>query len=89
MRVQVYTTTFCFYCVRAKSLLKQRMIPFEEIDVTNEPEKRAWLVATTRRKTVPQIFIDGEAIGGSDELAALDRSGELARRMALPGVPAS
>ncbi len=88
MRVQVYTSTFCFYCVRAKSLLKKRLIPFEEIDVSNDPARRAWLVATTRMKTVPQIFIDGEAIGGSDELAAMDRSGELARRMAMPGVPA-
>ncbi len=85
MRVQVYTTTFCFYCVRAKSLLKQRQIPFEEIDVSNDPAKRAWLVAATRMKTVPQIFIDGEGIGGSDELAAMDRSGELGRRMAMPG----
>jgi glutaredoxin 3 len=89
MRVQIYTTTYCFYCVRAKSLLAKRMIPFEEIDVSNDPEKRAWLVAKTRQKTVPQIFIDGESIGGSDDLAALDRSGELARRMALPGTPLS
>ena len=84
MRVQVYTTTYCAFCVRAKSLLTKREIPFEEIDVTNDPDKREWLVTKTGKKTVPQIFIDGDAVGGSDDLAAMDRSGELARRLALP-----
>jgi glutaredoxin 3 len=74
----MYSTTYCAYCVRAKMLLKRRGIPFEEIDVTGDDEKRKWLVETTRRKTVPQIFIDGESIGGYEELAALDRKGALA-----------
>jgi glutaredoxin 3 len=81
--VQVYTTDNCAYCVRAKALLKKRAIPFEEVDVTHDAAKRDWLVKTTGRRTVPQIFIKGEAIGGSDELYALDRSGELGRRLGL------
>ncbi len=82
MDVLVYTTDYCPYCDRAKALLDKRGIAYEEIDVTHDPEKRAWLVQTTRRRTVPQIFIKGEPIGGSDELHALDRSGELARKLA-------
>ncbi|MCC6217031.1 MAG: glutaredoxin 3 [Polyangiaceae bacterium] len=76
--VQIFTTAYCPYCVRAKSLLARRGIPFEEIDVTHEPDRRQWLVnATGGRRTVPQIFIGGESIGGSDELHELDRRGEL------------
>ncbi len=79
--VKVYTTTVCPYCIRAKALLKKREIPFEEIDVSNDSNARDWLVKATGRKTVPQIFIAGEPIGGSDELAALDRAGELMKRV--------
>ena len=76
--VKVYTTTSCGYCVRAKALLSKRSVPFEEIDVSGGDDKRAWLVkATGGMRTVPQIFIDEKPIGGSDELHALDRSGEL------------
>jgi glutaredoxin 3 len=81
--VQVYTTDYCPYCDRAKALLQKRGIPYEEIDVTGDHDKRAWLVKTTGRRTVPQIFIKGEPIGGSDDLHALDRSGELARKLGL------
>jgi glutaredoxin 3 len=77
--VTVYTTGFCPYCVRAKSLLNKRNIAFEEIDVSRDDEKRAWLVKTTGQRTVPQIFIGGVSIGGSDELHELDRRGELAK----------
>jgi glutaredoxin 3 len=62
----------------AKRLLAKRGLAYEEIDVTGDHAKRAWLVATTRRRTVPQIFIDGESVGGYEELAGLDRSGRLA-----------
>lgn len=79
--VQLYTTQICPYCVRAKHLLEERGIPFREIDVTRDPDKRAWLVETTGRRTVPQIFIGDEPIGGFDELHALDRSGELQRKL--------
>jgi glutaredoxin 3 len=75
--VKFYTTTYCPYCTQAKSLLKRRGIAFEEIDVTHDPEKRTWLVKATGRRTVPQIFINGESIGGSQELHDLDRRGVL------------
>jgi glutaredoxin 3 len=78
-KVEVYVTDYCPYCFRAKSLLQKRDVAYEEIDVSNDPARRAWLVETTGRRTVPQIFIGGKPIGGSDELHALDRKGELAR----------
>ena len=80
--VTVYVTDYCGYCTRATRLLQKRGIPYEEIDVTGDHERRAWLVRETGRRTVPQIFIKGEPIGGSDELYALDRSGELAKKLA-------
>ena len=80
--VRVYSTLICPYCVRAKLLLKERGIAFEGIDVTGDPTARRWLVQTTGRRTVPQIFIGDEPIGGFDELRALDRSGELAKKLA-------
>lgn len=76
-RVQVYSTTYCGFCVRAKQLLSRLQIPFQEIDVTEDDSKRQWLVTTTGQRTVPQIFIDGRAIGGFTELSALERKGEL------------
>ncbi len=80
--VRVYSTMVCPYCVRAKMLLKERGIPYEEIDVTGDYEKRQWLVQATGRRTVPQIFIGDEAIGGFDDLRALDLSGDLTRKLA-------
>jgi len=77
-RVEVYTTATCPFCVRAKRLLEARRIPYEEIDVESDDERRAELVRRTGRRTVPQIFIDGRAIGGFEELAALDARQELA-----------
>lgn len=62
--VQVYTTDYCPYCTRAKALLDKRGIAYEEIDVTDDPQKRDWLVKTTGRRTVPQIFIHGQSVGG-------------------------
>lgn len=80
--VRVYSTKICPYCVRAKMLLNERSIPYEEVDVSNDPDKRAWLVETTGRRTVPQIFIGEEAIGGFDDLRELDRTGELSKKLA-------
>jgi glutaredoxin 3 len=76
-RVQVYSTVVCGYCVRAKALLSRLHIPFKEIDVSEDADKRQWLVNATGQRTVPQIFIDGRSIGGYTELAALERAGEL------------
>jgi len=76
--VRLYTTGYCPYCRLAERLLRERGIPFEEIDVGDDVATRRWLVEATGRRTVPQIFIGEQAIGGYEELRALDRSGELA-----------
>lgn len=75
--VKVYVTDYCPYCTRAKGLLKRKGVAFTEIDVSDDPETRAWLVRTTGMRTVPQIFIDGKPVGGCDDIHALDRAGEL------------
>ncbi|MGH7934542.1 MAG: glutaredoxin 3 [Candidatus Binataceae bacterium] len=84
-RIQVYTTTYCPFCVRAKALLKSKGVPFEEIDVTDDPELREEMVKLAGgRRTVPEIFIDGKIIGGYDELRALDVKGKLNALLAPP-----
>jgi len=76
--VTIYTTHYCPYCIRAKALLDQKGVAYREVDVTNDNSERLRLVERSGgRRTVPQIFIDGKSIGGYDELAALDRAGEL------------
>ena len=76
--IEIYTTPFCAYCSRAKRLLKDKGAAFTEIDVLLDPVRRAEMMKRAEgRTTVPQIFIDGRSIGGSDELVALDASGEL------------
>jgi glutaredoxin 3 len=77
-RVQIFTTSYCPYCVAAKALLVRRGIGFEETDVTDDASARARLVTMTGgRRTVPQIFVGGVPIGGCDELHELDRRGQL------------
>jgi glutaredoxin 3 len=76
----MYTTLFCPFCTRAKSLLKKKGVEFTEIGVDGDPSLRQRMTERSGgARTVPQIFIDGNPIGGSDELAALDGSGELDR----------
>jgi glutaredoxin 3 len=75
--VKIYTRRWCGYCVAAERLLARKGVAYEQIDATGDPELRNWLVETTGRTTVPQIFIDGAPIGGYDDLRALDRSGRL------------
>lgn len=77
MSVKVYTTRICAYCVAAKRLLKKKGVEFEEIDVSNDAEKRMWLVQASGQRTVPQIFIHDKSIGGYSELSALEKSGAL------------
>ncbi len=77
-KVEVYTKFLCPFCSRAMKLLANKGVAVEEIDITMGGPRRAEMIARAEgRTTVPQIFIDGRAIGGSDELAALDRSGRL------------
>ncbi len=76
--VEIYTTPFCPYCHRAKNLLKQKGVDYSEYDVMMAAGKRAEMRdRASGRNTVPQIFIDGRHIGGSDDLIALDKKGEL------------
>ncbi len=76
-KVEIYTTQWCPFCTRAKSLLSSKGVDFEETDVTPSAKRRAMIERADGRHTVPQIFIGGVGIGGSDELAALERSGKL------------
>ena len=76
-RIQMYTTEWCGYCVRAKALLEQRGLDFEEIRVDEDPNFRGKLQELTGGWTVPQIVIDGRPIGGYSELWALDKAGTL------------
>ena len=77
-KVEIYTKAYCGYCFRAKRLLEDKGVDFVEYDITLGGPKRAEML---ERKpdayTVPQIFIDGHAVGGSDDLARLDREGKL------------
>ena len=78
MKVEIYISPFCPYCIMAKRLLGQKMVSFQEIDVTkSESAKPEMISRAGGARTVPQIFIDDRHIGGCDELYALDRSGEL------------
>ena len=78
----MYTTRWCGYCVRAKTLLEARGIEFEEISLDDDPGFRRRLLDLTGGWTVPQILIDGEVIGGYTELWRLDKSGKLEERLA-------
>ena len=75
--VIMYRTRFCIYCVMAERLLKSKKIEFEQIDVSGQPEMRRELRERTGRRTVPQIFINEQSVGGFDDISALDRARQL------------
>ena len=76
--VVIYTTPFCPYCARAKKVLDGKGVPYEEIDVYSQPRRREEMTQRAEgRTTVPQVFIDGKPVGGSDDIHALDRAGKL------------
>ncbi len=81
-RVQIYSTRWCGYCVRAKALLDARGIAYEEIALDDDPTFRQKLFDLTGGWTVPQILVDGRPLGGYAELWRLDREGRLADRLA-------
>lgn len=81
--VVIYTTRFCGYCMMALRLLRSRGIEHAQVPVDGDEEARRWLEQRTGRSTVPQVFIRGDSIGGYDDLSALDRSGQLAMRVAV------
>jgi len=76
--IQMYTTRWCGYCVRAKALLETRGLRYQEIAVDDDPRFREKLLTLTGGFTVPQIVVDGRPIGGYTELASLVRDGKLA-----------
>lgn len=83
-RVEIYTTPYCPYCARAKQLLNAKGVTYEEIDVMANPARKPEMIARAQgRRTVPQIFIDGDGVGGCDDIMALDRAGKLDARLGL------
>jgi len=77
LKVTIYTTLACPYCVQAKRLLTHKGVAYTEIDVTADPVLRQEMIQASGRRTVPQIFIGEQSIGGFDELYALEQDGEL------------
>lgn len=84
-KIEIYTSPFCGYCARAKALLDSKGAAYDEMDVMMDDKKRAEMRERTNRTSVPQIFINGQHIGGSDELAALNSQGKLDALLAQPG----
>jgi glutaredoxin 3 len=77
-KIEIYTKFMCPYCTRAKRLLEEKGAAFEEYDITmGGPKRTEMLQRSNGRTTVPQIFIDGRHVGGSDDLAALNAAGKL------------
>lgn len=81
VKIHMYTTPWCGYCAAARELLKSKDIDFEDIDVSMDADLRKEMVTLSNGTTVPQIFIDDKPIGGYDDIAALDSSGELDRML--------
>lgn len=82
--VDIYTTMWCPYCSRAKTLLERKGVAYREISLDEEPGRRAEMVQRAHGgRTVPQIFIDGEHVGGCDDIHALDRAGKLDAKLGI------
>ncbi|MEE9328109.1 MAG: glutaredoxin 3 [Cocleimonas sp.] len=81
--VTMYATRFCPYCMRARSLLKKKGIEFEEIAVSSGNGLWREMAEKSGRNTVPQIFIDGESVGGYDDIAALNQQGKLDQKLGI------
>ena len=87
-KIEIYTTPMCGYCHRAKRLLDSKGVTYVEVDLWSEPRRRDEMIERAHgRRTVPQIFIDGRSIGGSDDLQALEAKGRLDGLLASAGEP--
>ena len=75
--IKIYSTRNCPYCVRAKALLQSKELDFEEIDISSDLERTQEMIQRSGRRTVPQIFINEQSIGGFDQLAELNAAGKL------------
>lgn len=80
--IVIYTTGWCPFCMRAKALLERKGVAYTELDVESGAGLRQQMIERSGRRSVPQVFIGSTHIGGSDELAAAERSGELDRLLA-------
>lgn len=86
-QVLMYSTAVCPFCIRAEQLLRSKGVTeIEKIRVDLQPELRVAMMEKTGRRTVPQIYINGEHVGGYDDLAALNHAGELDGLLAKAGV---
>ena len=81
--VRIYTTPWCGYCTAARRLLKKKGVEYEVIDVSNDGDLRQKIMELSGQRTVPQIFIDSQPIGGYDDIAALDAAGKLDSMLGL------
>lgn len=77
VKVTMYSTRFCPYCLRARALLTSKGVEFEDIAVDADPARRQEMMTRARRSSVPQIWVGDDHIGGCDELYALERQGRL------------
>ena len=75
--IEIYSTQQCPYCLRARALLNAKGLDYEEIDVSVDQQIMQYMIERSGQRTVPQIFIDGEPVGGFEQLSMLDSSGEL------------
>lgn len=83
-KVELYSTMWCGFCARARALLEKKGVAYTDIDVESDSARREEMIERAGgRRTVPQIFIDGEHVGGSDELLALDRAGTLDKKLGI------
>jgi len=76
-RIQIYSTQQCSYCVRAKALLQAKGLDYTETDVADDIDIMQEMITRSGKRTVPQIFIDGDPVGGFDELSRLNAAGKL------------
>ena len=81
-KVEIYTKSWCPYSIRAKRQLDDKGVPYEDIDVTTDAVREAEMVERSGRRTVPQVFVDGTHVGGSDDLQAAVENGLLDRLLA-------
>lgn len=81
-KVEMYSTGWCPFCVRAKSLFNGKGVAFDDVDVDRDPQQRQEMMRRGGAHTVPQIFINDQPLGGCDELFALEHKGELDRLLA-------
>ena len=81
--IEIYSAGYCPYCIAAKNLLQQKGVEYTEYAVDQNPELRQEMQQRSGRRTVPQVFIDDEHIGGFDDLSALESAGELDTRLGL------